>query len=72
MVSAVRTGLPIAVIARAPVDADNPAPVPIVAPVIAVWVVMPSIGISVVSASVIISRSWRWNKTGNTEHNGKQ
>jgi hypothetical protein len=72
--AAVRTiiRLPIAIIPGAPIDADNPTPVPIVVPVIAVWVVIPSVGISVVSSMVVISRSWCRNKAGNTEHHGKQ
>ena len=64
--------LPIAIITRTPVDADNPAPVPIVVPVIVIPVVMPAVPISVVTASVIISRSLRRNKTGNTEHHSEQ
>jgi len=75
MVSAVRTiiRLPIAIIpCTAPIDADNPGPVPIVVAVIVIPVVMPSVLISVVTASVIISRSWRRSKTGNPEHHSKQ
>ena len=64
--------LPIAIIPCTPIDADSPGPVPIVVPVIPVWVVMPSVGISVVSSMVVISRSRRRNKTGNTEHDSKQ
>jgi len=55
-VSAVRTiiRLPIAIIPRTPIDADNPIPVPIVMVVIVISVVMPSVTISVVPSMVII------------------
>ena len=71
--SAVRTiiRLPIAIILRTPVDADGPSPVPIVVVVIVISVVMPSVTISVIPSTVIISRSWRRNKAGNTEHHSK-
>ena len=73
MVSAVRTiiRLPIAIIPCTPIHADNPGPVPIVVPVIVISVVMPSVIISVIPSMVIISRSWRRNKTGNTERHSK-
>jgi len=82
MASAVCTiiRLPIAIIPYTPIDPDNPVPVPIVVPAIVISVVMPSIVILVVMASVVIwvipstvriSRSWRRNKTGNTEHHSK-
>ena len=66
--NAVRTiiRLPIAIIPCTPIDADNPGPVPIVVVVIMISVVMPSVVISVIPSTVIISRSWRRNKTGNT------
>jgi len=47
--------LPIAIIPRTPIDADNPIPVPIVMVVIVISVVMPSITISVIPSMVIIS-----------------
>jgi len=59
-------GSPIAIISGARTDADNPGPVPIVVPVRVISVVMPPVVISVVPSMVIISRSWRGNKTGNT------
>jgi hypothetical protein len=74
MVSAVRTiiRLPIAIVPCTPrIDADNPIPVPIVVPVILISVVMPSVIISVIPSMVIIGRSWRRNKTGNTKHQSK-
>ena len=66
---------------RAPVDADSPSAVPIVVPAVVIPVVMPLVPISVVMASVviwvipptvIISRSLRRNKAGNTQHHSKQ
>ena len=54
-----------------PTDADNPGPVPIVVRVIVISVVMPPVVISVVPSTVMISRSWRGNKTGNSEHHSK-
>jgi hypothetical protein len=53
-------------------DADGPATVQIVVPVIAIWVVMASVIIGVIPSMVTISRGWRRNKTGNNEHHGKQ
>jgi len=63
--------LPIAIIPCAPIDADNPAPVPIVMPAILISVVMASIVISIIPSMVVISRSWRGNKAGNTERHSK-
>ena len=63
--------LPIAIIPCAPIDADNPGPVPIVVAAIVILVVMAAIGVSVIPSTVIISRGWRRNKAGNTEHHSK-
>ena len=63
--------LPIAIIPCAPIDADNPGPVPIVVAAIVILVVMASIVISVIPSTVIVSRSWRGNKADNTEHHSK-
>ena len=82
MVSAVRSiiRLPIAIVPCTPIDADDPGPVPIVVPAIMISVIMPSVGVLIVMASiviwvipstVIISRSWRRNKAGKTEHHSK-
>ncbi len=46
-----------------------PIVITVVMPVIVIRVVMPSV---VIASSVIISRSWRRKKTGNTEHDSKQ
>ena len=63
--------LPIAIIPCTPIDGDNPGSVPIVVPVIVISVVMPSVIISVIPSMVIIGRSGRRNKTGNTERYSK-
>ena len=63
--------LPIAIIPCTPIDADSPSPVPIVVVVIVISVVMTSVVISVIPSMVIISRSLRRNKTGNTESHSK-
>ena len=83
MVNALRASirLPIAIVSWTPTDADNPTAVPVVVPAILILVVMPLVAISVVMASVVIwvipsvitiSRGWRRNETGNTEHYSKK
>lgn len=59
--------LPITIISGATVDAGDPSPVQIVMPAVVISVVTAPVTIPIIPATIVISRSWRGNKAGNSE-----